>query len=126
MPATATASDYMIETVKKLEEVIIGKNGFTGFDPITEAQATRYGVDKDDYQLATYEVVTIVTDTDDDAGNGQPVEYTRASISKRVVVAKNEVVSPFVTKILTDNQPVQGTFEVRSGAVIIDELAVEA
>ena len=125
MPVAATAADYMIETQKKLEEVIIGKNGFTGFDPITEAKATRYGVDKNDYQIATYEVVTIVTDTDEDAGNGQPVEYTRASISKRVVVAKNDVVSPLVTKILTDNQPVQGTFEVRSGALIIDKLQAE-
>ena len=94
-----------LTATKKL--FILAAAGFQGFQPLTATQKTKAAAafpdvdpgDWDDAQIAKFVTASTVQDTDDDAGDGNPITFDKVSYSTQSLLASEVNVPVIVDQI---------------------------
>lgn len=98
--------------------------GFQGFNPMTNAQAEKLSqatdgtsateAFKESYQVAKFQSMAIVTKTDDDAGNGDAMNFDKPTITTQTIYVKSADLVEYTNLIIAGN-PMVITFDEVGG-----------
>jgi len=113
----------MLELRKTLINATVTAAGFTGFNPLTTGEVTKFseafpqaGVDL--IEKAKFIQSTVVNAVDNDAGDGEPLTYERVSLSTDILYADRDTIALMVSKIRA-GQPFDITAEKINGIMLV-------